>query len=342
MIQIDNAQITDFIYHKVDAENQTIELNSIPFDIASEFQNELLKKIFIKPFTSIAETHEFMHAVDVDLNTLFNVANKINADEDFITQSHNICNYLGSVSNNSNIKSGELFIAKLNNVIIDNGGYRALAICKVETKDSFIETTNFEEGNGGLNFKLGIGNKKLDKACLIIFTRKPNTVLVIDNAATETDYWQNKFLNLKLKADYNNSTTQFLTLTKSFVVDQLDEEYEMSKADKINFLNRSVEYFKNNDTFEKENFEKEVFQSDDLISSFKKFDNKYQHDNNLQLEEDFQISALAVKKQARVFKSILKLDKNFHIYIHGDTSLIEQGIENDGRKYYKIYFETEA
>jgi hypothetical protein len=42
-------------------------------------------------------------------------------------------------------------------------------------------------------------------------------------------------------------------------------------------------------------------------------------------EDGFSISAEAVKKQSRVFKSVLKLDKNFHIYIHGDKELIERG-----------------
>jgi len=49
-----------------------------------------------------------------------------------------------------------------------------------------------------------------------------------------------------------------------------------------------------------------------------------------------------VKKQARIFKTVLKLDKNFRIYIHGNRELIEQGVEKDGRKYYKIYFEQES
>jgi hypothetical protein len=48
-----------------------------------------------------------------------------------------------------------------------------------------------------------------------------------------------------------------------------------------------------------------------------------------------------VKKQARVFKNILKLDKNFDIYIHGNRELIEKGIDENGRKYYKIYYEEE-
>jgi len=39
---------------------------------------------------------------------------------------------------------------------------------------------------------------------------------------------------------------------------------------------------------------------------------------------------------------VLKLDKNFHIYIHGNKELIERGTDPDGRKYYKIYFEQES
>jgi hypothetical protein len=51
---------------------------------------------------------------------------------------------------------------------------------------------------------------------------------------------------------------------------------------------------------------------------------------------------MAVKKQQRIYKSVLKLDKNFHIYIHGNTDLIEKGVDMDGRKYYKIYYQEES
>ena len=47
-----------------------------------------------------------------------------------------------------------------------------------------------------------------------------------------------------------------------------------------------------------------------------------------------------VKKQARAFKSVIKLDKNFHIYIHGDRDLIEQG-EDERGKFYKVYYNKE-
>jgi len=59
------------------------------------------------------------------------------------------------------------------------------------------------------------------------------------------------------------------------------------------------------------------------------------------MTDNFEISAQAVKKQSKIFKSVLKLDKNFHIYIHGDKELIEKGVEKDGRKFYKIYYKEE-
>ncbi|MNE34745.1 37-kD nucleoid-associated bacterial protein [compost metagenome] len=115
----------------------------------------------------------------------------------------------------------------------------------------------------------------------------------------------------------------------------------MSKADQIDLLNRSVEYFKSHDKFEKESFEAEVFDNPEIIQSFRNFDEQYRESKNVDISDNFQISSQAVKKQSRVFKSVLKLDKNFDIHIHGNKDLIEKGVERDGRKYYKIYYDEE-
>ena len=132
-----------------------------------------------------------------------------------------------------------------------------------------------------------------------------------------------------------------MNIAKNFVTKQLNEEFEVTKADQIDYLNRSVDYFKTNDTFDKQEFEKQVFADDNVIESFRTFDEAYRKNNEMVLMDSFDISAQAVKKQAKVFKSVLKLDKNFHIYIHGNRNLIEQGVEEDGRKFYKIYFKEE-
>ena len=122
---------------------------------------------------------------------------------------------------------------------------------------------------------------------------------------------------------------------------QLTEEFEVSKTDQIDLLNRSVEYFKSHDNYNKEEFENEIFNNSDVIDSFRDFDKKFRDENNIEINEEFEISNQAVKKQARIFKSVLKLDKNFHIYIHGNRSLIEKGVDDNGRKFYKIFYDEE-
>ncbi len=60
------------------------------------------------------------------------------------------------------------------------------------------------------------------------------------------------------------------------------------------------------------------------------------------MPDEFDISGAAVKKQQRVFKSILKLDRNFHVYIHGNREMIERGYDEERTMhFYKLYFEEE-
>ena len=61
------------------------------------------------------------------------------------------------------------------------------------------------------------------------------------------------------------------------------------------------------------------------------------------LDDEFAIHVSAVKKQAKVFKSVLKLDKSFHVYIHGRNDLIEKGYDElKVKHFYKLYFDEES
>ncbi|MDR0603523.1 MAG: hypothetical protein LBG80_04370 [Bacteroidales bacterium] len=76
------------------------------------------------------------------------------------------------------------------------------------------------------------------------------------------------------------------------------------------------------------------------IESFNQYKSAWQQEYEIDIPDDFTISDSAVKKQACIFKSVIKLDKNFHIYIHGNRNLIQQGADKTG-KYYKIYYQEE-
>jgi len=337
MIDFSQANIDKVTFHKFSLEEARSSVNENEYELDEEHET-LILKTFLKPFESVAETYEFKHDIDIDLNVLAVLSNDVVEEErDFLSISKDVHTHLQAVSKHPNIKDGDLFLIKYSGVAMNGNLNEAFGIYKVENKQSFIETVAHQ-----MTFRKGIGNRKLDKACLVVFTDGAPTVFVIDNASVDTEYWKEEFIKVEYRKDYINSTNQFMNMTKDFITEQFPDEYEATKAEQIDLLNRSVDYFKKNETFEKESFEEQVFQHETIIESFRNYDQEYQQTHDLELEESFEISPQAVKKQARVFKSVLKLDKNFHIYIHGDRELIEQGIEEDGRKFYKIYFDKES
>ncbi len=263
----------------------------------------------------------------------------------FTEQSINFAKHLYENSLRPNIKSGDFYVALLQDIELDGELTDAIGLFKSETKDVFLKLKN-EGGNFQIEHESGINTEKLDKGCLIVNVGKEHgyKVCIVDksNRGTEAQYWREQFLNLKPCADEYHHTQQFLNIARNFVTQQMPEEYEVSKADQAAFLNKSIEYFKQNEEFDSTSFVRKVFEQPDVMDSFSKFKSNFQAERNIELADDFTISSSAVKKQARVFKSVIKLDKNFHIYVHGKRELIERGVESDGRKFYKIYYSEEA
>ncbi|WP_317169160.1 nucleoid-associated protein [Mucilaginibacter humi] len=189
---------------------------------------------------------------------------------------------------------------------------------------------------------------KLDKGVLIFNIEKENgyKVVVIDTANRGQDaavYWKDDFLQLKIRNDSYNQTSNALGIYKNFVTNKIDEEFDMTKTDKIDLLNRSMKYFKEKETFDMDEFTDEVISNPKAIESFKTFKSQYEDEFDTKINDTFEISNNAVKKQAKIYKSVLKLDKNFHIYIHGDNKLIEKGFDDEkAMNYYKVFFKEEA
>ena len=314
-------------------------------NIEDENLLSLLQHYFLKPFTQ-QEFWQFTSSNDdLGLNPVYTYANQIfNNHSGFHVQSINVAKQLYESTNHPNIKDGDLFVVLLNNVRLGEEMCDAVGVFKSEQKESFIKT-NRKGKEYDLTADSGINIDKLDKGC-IIFNLNEETgfkVAIIDKAGrgAEANYWKDDFLQLKTCADDYNFTRNFLGVTKAYVTQQLQEEFEVTKADQIDLLNKSVNYFKENERFVAEDFAAAVFEDKSVIQSFQQFKSNMQHDADLDLADGFDINIQAVKKQAKVFKSVLKLDKNFHIYIHGNRNLIERGEDESGKKYYKIYFDKE-
>lgn len=305
----------------------------------------VLEKYFLSHFKSEEYFSFTFSNGDFEMNPLFKYISEIFDDrKKFHKQSVNLAKHLHECSQHPNIKPGDFYLAYFSDIKIGDETTDAIGLFKSETKDTFLKllpnSTAYD-----LQYDNGVNIEKLDKGCLVFNVEKETgyKICIVDKngKSEEAQYWRDTFLNLKPCADNFHHTKNFLTLAKTFVTERLATDFEVTKADQADYMNRSIEFFKKNDTFEEENFVNEVLESKDVIKSFNNFKKDYQQERDIEIATDFEISGQAVKKQSRIFKSVLKLDKNFHIYIHGDKELIEQGVEKDGRKYYKIYYKEE-
>jgi hypothetical protein len=334
--------VTHHIGNKLLEEGITLSEQATDIERSS---GDYLLKYFLTPFKP-EEFYSFSHAVNISMNEIYTIVQRIFSDKStFITDSQQIARLLYEYSTHPKIKQGELNIALFSEAILGDEVVDAIGIFKSENDAAFIK---MEESplNFFIRHDFGFELKGIDKGC-IIFNTGADTgyrILIVDNTnrSAEAVYWKDDFLQVTPVSDEYYQTNQFMGIAKNFVVKKLSEDFQVSKADKIDLLNRSVEYFKEHGNFDKTQFENEVFQQDDIINSFRSYNDSWISDNGMELLENFEISPQAVKKQARAFKSVLKLDKNFHIYIHGDKDLIERGTEADGRKYYKIYYTSES
>jgi len=344
-IDLTQTEISKLITHHIGNKlrDEEIILSSQLTNIDDETRYYLLK-YFLLSFKQ-EEFFSFTHSIDLERNDIYTIVKSIfKNQENFKKHSVSIAKLLYEQSNHPKIKEGELNIVLFDNVFLNEENTTAIGIFKSETSAPFIKMNNQAE-NFLIVHDFGFDLKGIDKGCIIFNEEESNgyKISIIDNSnkSGEAQYWTKDFLGVVPTKDEYHQTNQFLGITKQFVTKQLDEDFEVSKADKIDLLNRSVDYFKKHETFDKKEFEEEVFGDDNVIESFQKFDTSYRQENEIELTDSFEISGQAVKKQARAFKSVLKLDKNFHIYIHGNKELIEKGVENDGRKYYKIYYQDE-
>ena len=304
---------------------------------------ELLQDFFLKNFKSEEQFRFYSDSYLVN-NPVYSSVSEIFEDKNkFVWESENLAKHLYEITENPRVQSGELFIVYFEGEEnADGNKIDSIGIFKTENKNPFLkifpQNETFE-----IEKDYGIGLSKLDKGALIYNTGKETgyAVSVIDNNKNgDIYYWFEDFLKVKQRDDEYFHTQETLAVYKDFITKQLPTEFEVSKADQADFLNKSINFFKEKEKFDFEEFTNEVLEDKNVIESFSNFKSDYENDMQVSISEDFAINEAAVKKQSRGFKSVIKLDKNFHIYVHGDRKMIETGQDEKG-KYYRLYFEEE-
>ena len=350
MINLFNAQIESLSLHQVGnkSRNEPIFLSDTPYKLTDEI-TPLIKEFFLKPFREKEENYyQFAHEVDLEYNEIFTQATRL---FDSPWKAHEISiaitRYLFEQSNHPHIKNGEVYVAYLKNVAIDNEVVDAIGIFKSEIKADFIE---MEENGSHLEMilKQGISLDKLDKGCLIFNYKKEEgyKILTIDSNRYDSRYWLEHFLGVDAFHDENFLTKKYLKFTQDFAKEVVFPAED--KKEEVLFMNRAMNHFAKNDQFEESNFLNEVLDNPDLISEFKNY--KVDKGEKYSIEDisSFPISNTAVSEARRKIKSVINLDTNIQIkmdFINPESAekFVEKGWDEEKQMYYYlVYFNKEV
>lgn len=349
MINLYNAQIESLSIHRVGNKSKLegLFVSNDPYPLSDEI-TPLIKEFFFKPFREKEENYyRFDHEADLEFHTLFGITQKIfeNPSATHLL-SEEIAKHLYEQSEHPHIKAGELYIAHLENVMIDNEKTDAIGIFKSELKQDFLQ---FRESGSNLEMLLeqGINLNKLDKGCLIINHKAEEgyKVLSVDSNRYDTKYWLENFLGVEIFEDDNFYTKKYLKFCQDFAKDVVLPAED--KKEEVLFMNRAVNHFAKNDAFEESAFVNEVLDNPDLIPEFKHYKSEQAPKYKIEDLTEFPISNKAVSTQRKKIKNLIQLDTNIQIkldFINPESAekFVEKGWDEEKQMYYYlVYFNKE-
>ena len=339
-INLYNAQLENLYIHKVGnrARNEQLFLSQEPYELNDEIR-PLLKEFFLKPFREKdLQFHKFSE--DSELSTIINIHWEDLNEHHFTTQ---IATHLYSCGKHPHIKTGELYVCDLENILIDNEKFNAIGIFKSEVKQEFIQ---FEQTETRLDaiLKEGVNLNKLDKGAIITLEDEPR-VLLIDSNRYDTKYWIEDFLGVEEMEDSDFHTKKYLKFCENFAKDVVRPAED--KQQEIMFMNRAVNHFASHDEFQEDSFLNEVLENPELVPEFNNY--KIEKGEKYKIEDltEFPISNTAVTTIRKKLKSVINLDTNIQIkldFINPESAekFVEKGWDDERQMYYYlVYFNKE-
>ena len=349
MINLFNAHIDNLSIHRVGnkSRNEAIFLSENPYGLNDEIM-PLLKEYFFKPFREKEENYfQFAHEVDLEYNDMFNLATEIFTNPSEVHNvSKKITKHLFEQSNHPHIKNGEVYVAYLTNVSIDNNVVDAIGVFKSEIQTDFLQ---FEENGSNLEMILqqGINLNKLDKGCLIFNYKKEEgyKILTVDSNRYDARYWLEHFLSVDAFQDENFMTKKYLKFCQDFAKEVVLPAED--KQQEVLFMNRAINHFAKNDAFEETAFLNEVMENPEFIPEFKNY--KVDKGEKYSIEDvtNFPIANAAVTDVRKKLKNTIHLDTNVQIkldFVNSDSvqKFVEKGWDEEKQMYYYlVYFNKE-
>tara|TARA_R110000765_G_scaffold352027_1_gene441988 strand:- start:171 stop:1229 length:1059 start_codon:yes stop_codon:yes gene_type:complete len=349
MINLYAAQIESLSIHRIGNKSRTegVFLSKEQYNLNDEI-TPLIKEFFFKSFREKEENYyHFSHEADLEFNSLYNMAANMFASP---AQAHEIsveiAKHLYDQSSHPHIKPGELYVAYITGVMLDNVKTDVLGIFKSELKQDFLQ---FREGEENLNMLLeqGVSLSKLDKGALIFNSKAEEgyKVLSVDSNRYDTKYWLENFMGVEMLADDNFYTKKYLKFCQDFAKDVVLPAED--KKEEVMFMNRAVNHFAKNDNFEESAFVNDVLENPALIPEFQNYKTDRAPKYKIEDLTSFPIANTAVTAARKKMRNVIDLDTHIQIkmdFINPESAekFVEKGWDEEKQMYYYlVYFNKE-
>ncbi len=344
------SKIKKIIVHEVGNKEREegVKLSSSIQRTNDEFDEKILSS-FLKSFKTKKELFYF-RAGSAEL------ANNMNAystnifhaidDEQFILASKNIAEELYEHSKHPKTKQGELVIMEISNIKYNEENINAIGIFKSEKKIDYLKILK-DDDKISIADEEGISLAKFEKACLILNINEDTgySILKYDNSSKVSDYWTKNFLKLKQVNDDIQKTKKVVEICRDFSDEVLSKKE--NPEEKFDFNNDFINYFEENNVYDKESFTETILKDDKLKEDFFKYQESNKNIGEFDIEDSFELSQPDVKKEKRKIKNVIKLDSKLELKVlldkNNSSKNIEKGFDDDkGMHFYKVFFNEES
>lgn len=349
-INLYNAQIDELFINQVGNKTRAegVSISKIETELNDEIR-PLVKEFFLKPFREKDEAwYHFVHEADLAFHKMNGLTRELFKSEISLGYfAKSVTRHMYDQSNHPHVKPGEVYFARLSNVMVDNETFNAIGIFKSELKHDFLQ---FRTGENQLELLLqeGVHLGKLDKGAIIINTDQESgfNILCVDSYKYDTKYWFENVMGIDALHDDHFHTKKYLKFCQDFAKDVVRPAVD--KREELLFMNRAINHFRTHDTWDQEEFLTEVLEDPELQAEYEHY--KLEKGSKYSIEDlsSFAISNEAIAPATKNFKSLIELDTNVAIkmnFINPESydKFIEKGWDEERQMYYYlVYFNKES
>jgi|688.fasta_scaffold127802_3 hypothetical protein len=312
-----------------------------------EDDQEALTALLLKPFKNLIG-HRFYHHSSLEKNEVYSCAQAIFANPDSLHATGcEIARQLYAKSTHPNIKAGDLCIALIDDISVDEDKVQAICILKSESMVPFLSIST-RNGDLQLSTEQGINPEKIDKGCLILNhgAKKGYHVLMFDRAGADSRFWVRDFLGVQAITDAAFLTQSYAKMAVEVIKDEPPSD-DTPPWEVCNAARTALDFFESREEFNLQDFEKEVLKTPEAVAKFADHRSRMEEEQGQSFDDAFQISKKDLSKAKKRIGAVIKLDTGVEIHVKPifttrEDPVLERGFdEAKGMNFVKVFYQKE-